>query len=63
MALPLKISVIVCAHNEARCLLVRSEKSWPAVRPALRSNVDVALTLSATVPGRRRCEPLLYGHT
>jgi predicted metal-dependent phosphoesterase TrpH len=25
--------------------LVRSEKSWPAVRQALRSNVDVAITL------------------
>lgn len=31
MALALKISVIVCAHNEAR--------------QALRSNVDIALTL------------------
>jgi len=25
--------------------LVRSEKSWPAVKAALRTNVDVALTL------------------
>jgi len=95
MALGLKISIIVCAHNEARylpaCLhsvlalvdvweaanrddlfpvtsmkhypyvatsdfhkpkhlyswktLVRCEKDWPAIRKALRSNVDVALTL------------------
>jgi hypothetical protein len=25
--------------------LIRCEKSWPAVREALRSNVDVAITL------------------
>ena len=34
----LKIGVIVCAHHEA-------EKSWPAIKSALRSNVDIALTL------------------
>ena len=30
--------------------LIRSEKSWPAVRQALRSNVDVAITLFRNGP-------------
>ena len=76
----LRISAVVCAHNESRylpaCLhsllaqtripdeiivvnkrlpqakhlyswktLLRCEKAWPAIRNALRHNVDVALTL------------------
>lgn len=33
--------------------LVRSEKRWPAVRDALRQNVDIALTLYPTGRGPR----------
>ena len=32
-------------HLSSWKTLLRCEKTWPAVKPALRSNVDVALTL------------------
>jgi hypothetical protein len=45
----LTITAIVCAYNEARvlpaCLYSLCEKSWEAIAPTLRANVDVALTL------------------
>ena len=33
--------------------LVRCEKNWPAVKQALRANVDIALTLFRNGPGQR----------